>query len=498
MSNVHFPVYILLLLLISAVLIPLKKGNFDDKFKSQMIGVLGIAWALSLSLLIYVLKEQSFSYTFGQWNSTVGIQFVIDEFSALMTLVVLSVATLVIIYSLRDIEHEILKEQFFSYYTLIFLLLFSMIGMIFTNDLFNLYVFIEILSLTSCGIISIKKKKENLMASLKYLMLGAIGSVSILMGIALLYMVTGHLNMTEAYEVIGQVWQSYPKNILISLGFILTGFGIKAAIFPLHIWLPDAHSNAPTPSSALLSGLVVKVYVFAIAKILFRVVGLDIIKAISVPQYITYFAVLSMIMGSVFAIGQTDIKRLLAYSSVAQIGYIFLGLGLATELGFSAGLFHVITHALMKSALFLSAGAIIYQTGKRDIRDMEGIGYEMPITMGVFSVAALGMIGVPGVNGFMSKWYLSLAVLDADKPIFLLMILISSLLNAFYYLPIIMAAFLKDSKERESVMILDRLPKTMIIPMVTIAMGCIVLGFFPHIVMNIIERAVPTFLLIGN
>jgi len=498
MSSVHFPIYILLLLLISAVLIPLKKGNYDEKFKWQITGVLGIAWALSLSLLIYVLKEQSFTYTFGQWNAAIGIQFKVDEFSALMTFVVLSVATLVIIYSLKDIECEILKEQFFSYYTLIFLLLFSMVGMIFTNDLFNLYVFMEILSLTSCGIISIKSKKENLMASLKYLMLGAIGSVSILMGLALLYMVTGHLNMTAAYEVIMQVWQSYPKNILISLGFILTGFGIKAAIFPLHIWLPDAHSNAPTPSSALLSGLVVKVYVFAIAKILFRVVGADIIREIGILEFITYFAVLSMIMGSVFAIGQTDIKRMLAYSSVAQIGYIFLGIGLATELGFSAGLFHVITHALMKTALFLSAGAIIYQTGKRDIRDLEGIGYEMPITMSVFSIAALGMIGVPGINGFISKWYLGLASLEADKPIFLIMILISSFLNAVYYLPIIIAAFMKDSKERENIMILDNLPRTMTLPMTMVAIGCVIMGLFPHIVMDIIEQAVPTFLLIGK
>ncbi|ABR50233.1 NADH dehydrogenase (quinone) [Alkaliphilus metalliredigens QYMF] len=498
MSSIHFPVYILLLLLISAILIPLKKGDYDDGFKWEMMGVLGLAWALSLSLLIFVLRDQSFTYTFGQWNPTIGIEFVVDEFSALMTLVVLSVATLIIIYSLKDIEHEILKEQFFSYYTLIFLLLFSMIGMIFTNDLFNLYVFMEILSLTSCGIISIKRKKENLMASFKYLMLGAIGSVSILMGIALLYMVTGHLNMTAAYEVITQVWQSYPRNILIALGFILTGFGIKAAIFPLHIWLPDAHSNAPTPSSALLSGLVVKVYVFAIAKILFRVLGQDIVQSIGVTEFITYFAVLSMIMGSVFAIGQTDIKRLLAYSSVAQIGYIFLGLGLATELGFSAGLFHVITHALMKSALFLSAGAIIYQTGKRDIRDLDGIGYQMPITMGVFSVAALGMIGIPGLNGFMSKWYLSLAVLEADKPVFLIMILISSFLNAIYYLPIIIAAFLKESNERDNVMVLDRLPKTMMYPMVIIAIGCVVMGFFPHIVMDVVERAVPTFLFINN
>lgn len=493
MSNVHFPVYILLTLLMYAIFIPLSKRGYDNKFKIKTLAVLSIAWALSLSLLIYVLKEQSFMYNFGNWGPAIGIQFAVDEFSALMTFLVMTLATLIIIYSLKDIEHEIAEPQFFSYYTLVFLLLFSMIGMIFTNDLFNLYVFLEILSISSYGIISIKRTKDNLMATLKYLVIGTVGSASILIGIALLYMATGYLNMSEVNGVIGQAWQIYPRNILLSLVFILTGLGIKSAVFPLHTWLPDAHSNAPTPSSALLSGLVVKIYIFSIAKILFRVIGIDIVKAIGVTGFISYFAILSMIAGSIFAIGQKDIKRMLAYSSVAQIGYIFLGLGLATELGLAAAFFHVITHALMKITLFLSAGAIIYKTGKRNIDDLKGIGYEMPITMGVFTIAALGMIGVPGINGFISKWYLSMAVLDANKPIYVVVILISSLLNAVYYLPIIMSAFLKESKTRKNVMVLDVLPKTMLITMVVIAGACIIMGVFPNIVMDIIKKAVPTF-----
>lgn len=497
MSNVHFPVYILLTLLMYAIFIPLSKRGYDNKFKIQTVGVLGLAWALSLSLLIYVLKEQSFMYNFGNWSPVIGIQFAVDEFSALMTFVVLTLATLIIIYSLKDIEHEIAEAQFLSYYTLIFLLLFSMVGMIFTNDLFNLYVFLEILSISSYGIISIKRSKDNLMATLKYLVIGTVGSASILIGIALLYMVTGYLNMSEANGVIGQAWQIYPRNILLSLVFILTGLGIKSAIFPLHTWLPDAHSNAPTPSSALLSGLVVKIYIFSIAKILFRVIGIDIVKAIGVPEFITYFAILSMIAGSVFAIGQKDIKRMLAYSSVAQIGYIILGLGLATELGLAAAFFHVITHALMKITLFLSAGAIIYKTGKRNIDDLKGIGYEMPVTMGVFTIAALGMIGVPGINGFVSKWYLSLAVLEANKPIYVVVILISSLLNAVYYLPIIMSAYLKENKTRKNIMVLDDLPKTMLITMAVIGVACIIMGVFPNVVMDIIKKAVPTFLFIN-
>ncbi len=497
MNNIHFPVYILLLLLATAVIIPLVGKDSFPKIKRMMMTVLPVTWVISLVTLMKVYREGSFIYNFGNWSEKIGVQFVIDEFSALMGLFILTMAFFIILYSLKDIEHEIESDQFSGYYTLVFILLFSMLGITFTNDLFNMYVFMEILSLTSCSIISIKRKKDNYMASFRYLVLNTIGSLSVLLGIALLYMVTGHLNITEAARNIAEIWRIYPSNILVAVGFMLTGMGIKAAVFPLHIWLPDAHSSAPTPSSALLSGVVVKVYIFTVIKILFKLMGINIVKSLGVPAYITYFAAVGMIMGSVFAIGQKDIKRMLAYSSVAQIGYIFLGLGLATKQGLSAALFHVISHALMKSALFLSAGAIIYKKGKRDIRDLDGIGYEMPITMVVFTIAAFGMIGIPGINGFMSKIYLSFAVLEAEKPVYLAIILASSFLNAIYYLPIIISAFLKEGKDRKNVMKMDDLPKRMIIPMVCIALGCIIIGFYPQLIMDLVEKAVPTFFM-GN
>ena len=325
-------------------------------------------------------------------------------------------------------------------------------------------------------------------------MLNTLASVSFLFGVALLYMVTGQLNMIEIANAIPQVWELYPTNLLLSLGLILTGLAIKAAVFPLHIWLPDAHSTAPTPSSALLSGLVVKVYIFTAMKLLFRVIGIDIITELSIPDVITYFALVGMIMGSIFAIGQKDIKRLLAYSSVAQIGYIFLGIGLGTQAGLQASLFHVTTHALMKSLLFLTAGSIIYKTGKRNIKDLSGIGYQMPITMGLFSIGALGMIGVPGINGFMSKWYIGLAVLEAGHPLYLGFILFSSFLNAMYYMPIIIAAFLMGNQEKPKNIEKNELPKSMLIPMGLLGFLCILIGFFPQLIMDIVEIIVPTFL----
>ena len=494
MSSVHLPVYVMVILLSTALIIPLADKLTNIEIKIYISYCMIIATLFSVSSLVRVLTLGPYVYHFGLWNPAIGVEFVVDEFSAAMCVLVMALSTLVIFYSYSDIEHEIRPRLVAGYYTLIFLMLFSMIGMIFTNDLFNLYVFMEILSLTSCGIVSIKRKKENILASMKYLILGTIGSVSILMGIAFLYMVTGTLNMSMNYELIQHAWEIYPRNILVALGFMMTGFGIKAAVFPLHTWLPDAHSTAPTPSSALLSGLVVKIYIFAAIKMMYRVIGMEIIRQVDIPLFMTYFAMVGMIMGSIFAIGQKDIKRMLAYSSVAQIGYIVLGIGLATQRGLSVALFHVVTHALMKTALFLSAGAVIYRTGKRNVAEMEGIGYQMPISMIVFSIGALGMIGIPGINGFMSKWYLSFAVLEADRPLVLLVILVSSFLNAVYYMPIIISAFLRESKERENVLRKDDLPVMMTGPMVVIAFLCILFGFFPQLVMNVTERAMLTFM----
>jgi multicomponent Na+:H+ antiporter subunit D len=491
----QFPLIILFVLLLGAVLTPLLMKRFNQRGTNFILGVLIVSLSISGYLLFQVMTQGSYMYNVGNWSPTIGIQFSIDAFSTMMVFFILLMSTLVVVYSLRDIEHEILPKQIPVYYSLIFLLLVGMVGITFTNDLFNTYVFMEILAMTSCAIISIKRKKENFMAAFKYLMLNTLASISFLFGVALLYMGTGYLNITEMANQIPVAWELYPTNILLALGFMAAGLGIKAAVFPMHTWLPDAHSSAPTPSSALLSGLVVKVYIFVTMKILFRLIGTEIIIVnLGLHNYIAYFAAVGMVMGSIFAIGQKDIKRMLAYSSVAQLGYIFLGIGLATSAGIGVSLFHVVSHGLMKSALFLSAGAVIYKTDKRKISDLSGIGYEMPITMVVFSIAALGMIGIPGMSGFMSKWYLALAVLEANQPFYLVVILLSSFLNAVYYLPIIVSAFLKPREDGSEEMTRDGIPRTMTMPMIIIAGFIILVGIFPQILMNIIERAVPTFL----
>jgi multicomponent Na+:H+ antiporter subunit D len=490
----HIPILVQVSLLAAAVLIPLFKKNKAGKSKLLTVVLLAVASSFLMVSLLDVQQNGAFVYNFGNYDSYIGIQYTVNAFSTFMAFFVITLALLIMIFSTKDIDHEISQASISQYYTLVLILLFSMIGMIYTNDLFNMYVFMEILSLTSCAIISIKSKKENYLAALRYLILNTIGSLSVLFGIALLYMVSGHLNMSMMYQSISMIWQLYPTNILIATGFMLTGFAIKAAVFPLHIWLPDAHSTAPTPSSALLSSLVVKIYVFAVYKLLFDVLGKDIVVALGIPAVISIFAAAGMLFGSIFAIGQKDIKRMLAYSSVAQIGYIFLGLSLMTEAGLAAGLFHVVSHGLMKTALFLSAGSIIYYRNKRDIRDLDGIGYSMPITMTVFTIAALGMIGIPGTNGFMSKLYLSFAVLGAGRPLFLAVILASSYLNAVYYLPIIISAFLKEPKEKGVVASVEFLPLPMLFTLVVVGFLCLLTGFYPQLIMDFVTQAARIFL----
>jgi multicomponent Na+:H+ antiporter subunit D len=485
---IHLPVIIVLVYLVTAVIIPVL-----PKVKGLLAGVVSVAMlanvGLSLVSLMHVLQNGSYRYVFGGYAATIGIEFLIDPLMALMALVITGLAALIVVYSLTDISHELPSNQHETYYTLILVLLFSMVGMVYTNDLFNTFVFMEILSISSTAIISIKHRRKNFLAAFRYLMLSSIGSLTILLGMAFLYMVSGHLNMDAMALEIARVWSLYPTNLVLAVGFILIGLAIKSAMFPLHIWLPDAHSSAPSPSSAFLSSLVVKIYMIVLIKVLYRIIGVTIITTLQINQFILIMAAAGMIFGSIFAIGQKDIKRLLAYSSVAQIGYIFMGIGLMSPAGLAAAFFHIISHAIMKSALFLSAGSIIYATGKRKLADLDGIGFRLPITMIVFTIAALGMIGIPGVSGFMSKIYLGLALIDGQQPLYLALILISSFLNAIYYMPIITAAFLKEDVSVQNTLQRDPLPRSMVGVLVILGGMMLVIGLYPQIVMSIIEAA---------
>ncbi len=420
-----------------------------------------------------------------------GLNLRVDRLTYLIVVAASGLWLLAMIYGhryMKDEEHN--RSRFFFWMTIT---LGGVLGGVMANDLLSMFLFFEIIYLCCYFLVSHNQSEEALSAGNRYIYTGVVGGLTMLLGISLIFVRTNTFMIPGMSVVLEAAWSEHSTSLMFAIGCILFGFAIKAAVFPMHFWLPDAHSCAPSPASAVLSGMVIKVYIFSVMKFLFNAVGRNLMTVTGLTGFLIPLSLAGMIMGSVFAIGQKDLKKMLAYSSVAQIGYMLLGIGLATELGFAASVFHITTHALTKSALFLSAGAIMYQTGKRKMKDFQGLGYEMPFTMGVFAVGALSMIGIPGFNGFMSKWYLSLAALEAGKPLSVLMILLSSFLNAMYYLPIVISAFLRESEERENVLVLDRLPGTMLAPMLILALGCIVLGFFPQFVMGFIQDAVSGF-----
>jgi multicomponent Na+:H+ antiporter subunit D len=357
----------------------------------------------------------------------------------------------VCIYSLQSIHHEVPQEKHAYYYTLLILMLAGMSGIAITGDCFNFYVFFEIASISSYTLVSISGKPESLEATFKYILTGALSSILIVFAIGLLFNATGTLNMNYAGQQVMKIVSShaesplYPYRYLIyaSLGLFIMGFSVKAAFFPSHAWLADAHPAAPSSISALLSGLIVKVTgIFLLIRFIFTVFGIH--RGYYGEMFTPLFLIISivtMLSGSLFAIVQTQLKRMLAYSTIAQMGHILFGIALLTPNGLAGSILHMINHAIVKSMLFLCSGIIIYKTGIKDINDMGRMGYRMPLTMACFTIGACSMVGVPPLCGFMSKWVLATASYQAGMPYLLIILLISSLLNAVYYFRVVAIAY---------------------------------------------------------
>ncbi|HHX76933.1 MAG TPA: monovalent cation/H+ antiporter subunit D family protein, partial [Firmicutes bacterium] len=469
--SAHYPVLLVVNLLLCSYMMPVLMRWKKRLCPVVALGSVAISFILAVALALKVNHEGPFHYYLGGWQAPWGIDFFVDHLAVFTLITLTGVGLTVFLYATGDILHELKPAVYGWYYTLYLLLLASMAGIAVSNDLFNLYISVEICSIASCAIISIKQNRECIEASFKYMILSGVGSGGMLLGIALLYMVTGNLNLDFIAAQLPGALSYYPRNVMAAMALFLAGLGVKAALFPLHTWLPDAHSAAPSPSSAILSGLVIKVYAVIFIKFFLKVMPGELYASVPVMDIVLLMASLGIIIGSLFAIAQKDIKRMLAYSSVAQIGYVFLGIGLMTYNGVVGGVLHIFNHAVMKSMLFLAAGAIIYSTGIRSIRDMKGIGKQMPLTMVVFSLGALSMIGIPFTNGFISKWYLAIGAVDAGRLIYVAVILISSLLNCMYYLPIVIDAFF--GKRHGPPLETRKLPLQMTLPLAILGVATI-------------------------
>jgi multicomponent Na+:H+ antiporter subunit D len=418
-------------------------------------------------------------YEVGGWPPPLGINLAIDGLALLVGLIVVGVTTLAMIYSIVFMERESGLGQ---YYTLMLLLMAGMLGMAFTGDIFNLYVFFEIMSIASYALVAFHRSGISIEGSIKYLIIGSVGTSFILLGIALLYGFTGTLNIADLSDKIGGAAGSPPLTLLIASSLFVAGFGIKIGMIPFHAWLPDAYQAAPSPITAVLAGGTAMVGVGAMLRVGYFIFGPSMVGPLLIG-----LGIITMVLGAFIALVQRDLKRLLAYSGISQMGYILLGVGLGTSLGISGGLFHMLNNALFKSLLFLAAGAVIYRVGTSNMDELGGLMRRMPFTAGLFLIGALALSGVPPFNGFVSKLTIFLAGIDAGYLILSIIATIISAVTLVYIIRAFIAVFLGHQAPRfKNVM---EAPRTLLFPMMVLAIVCVVLGVFPHLGFGVVGPA---------
>ncbi len=383
--------------------------------------------------------QQPLAYPFGSWPPPVGIEFRVDAANALVALVLASMASLSVLWGRLSVDQEVPKRQGLFY--ALFLLAFAgLMGVTLTGDAFNVFVFLEISSLATYALIAHGSNPRALLAAFRYLVMGTIGATFLLIGIAFLYMMTGTLNMVDLADRLPEVRDT--AAVHTALAFIVVGMGLKLAMFPLHLWLPNAYTYAPNQFSAFLAATATKVALYVILRFLLTVFAPDYeFMVMPVAGVLMVLGIAGMFAGSWVAMFQENLKRMLAYSSVAQVGYMVLAVSLATSFGIAAGFLHLFNHALMKAALFMALGTVFYRIGSVRLSDFAGIGRQMPWTMTAFTLAGLSLIGVPLTAGFISKWYLIIAAMDAGAHWLVPLIVLTSLMAVYYIWRVVEAAW---------------------------------------------------------
>lgn len=404
------------------------------------IGMISLVTAMSVAVLLYVLGTgESYVYMMGHFPAPWGNEIRIGVLEGTMAVFFCVVMLLCMIGGSREQLAEIEEGKLNLYYIMVNLLLCSLLALIYTNDLFTAYVFVEINTISACGLIMIKQNGRTIVAATRYMIMSLLGSGMLLLGICFVYDLTGHLLMSNIKEQVHILDQSgqYHIPLLVAVGLMSVGLAIKSALFPFHSWLPDAYGYSTVSSAAILSSLVSKGYIFLLVKIFYRVIGFDVIMESKVINVLFVFGIAGMIMGSVSAIKESNIRRMIAFSSVAQIGYIYMGFGLGTEAGVIASLYHIFSHASAKSLLFLSASGITDASGdSTDFFDLTGAGYRNKLAGVAFTAGSLSMVGFPMFSGFISKILFAQAAVEDTWQLLPTMIAlaISTILNAVYFM----------------------------------------------------------------
>lgn len=442
----------------------------------------------SLLLITKVLDEAVIVYI-GGWQPPFCINLVAGPMGVLFSIVIALVGLLVSIYSLDYIREGATEK----YHMLYLLLLTGATGVVLTGDIFNLFVFFEILCISSYSLVAYLRDKPGIESAVKYLIQGAVGSSLLLIGIGLLYGLFGTLNMADIARNISSV---SPISIFVPMVLVVTGLGVEAAIFPLNAWLPDAHTSAPSSISAILSGIAIEVGLYAVARVVFTIFG-----ASSFLPFLAFVGILTLLTGEMCAFRQNNIKRMLAYSSIGQIGLILFALAVATTYGVSGGLFQLLSHTLAKALLFLTAGYMIYRAGSMEVSAFEGMGRKMPFTCLAFTIGALSLVGLPPFIGFPSKFSIVRAALATKEIVFFILLglaLLGTVIEAAYFFRFVQILYFHPVRYRNSSNGFKgektnrgrkEAPFTVLVPMFIFVVLIVFVGVYPSIVTDVLNSA---------
>jgi multicomponent Na+:H+ antiporter subunit D len=451
-------------------------------------GFVVLSFAIALLLLLSLYPQFSGGITVIAFSTPpLAGCLEIDALGALMAITAISLALLCAIYSVRYMDRDSGLTQ---YYTLLGFMMAGVVGVAFSGDLFTLYVFWELMSITSYALVAFRKDQPtSIEAGFKFLIMSAFGTSTILLAMSFLYGLSGTLNFAQLALALHTDSPSPWLQLVFSM--LVVGFGVKAAIVPLHTWLPDAHPEAPSPVSALLSGIIIETGLYGLVRLL-----LLLFDPVVFALPLGIVAIATMTVANLTALLQRDIKRLLAYSSIAQMGYMLIGVSVGTQYGLQGAFLHIFNHALMKGLAFLAVGAIIYRIESRDIDSMRGIGKYMPITTFALAISLLGLGGIPFTNGFVSKYILFMSAFGAGEPLLAIAGILNSAFSVVYYVRALQTLLAKPLDE-EKVKVKEA-PLAMLIPMCAIAALVVFFGIWPAPAMDMANRAATSLLELGR
>ncbi|MEE2658018.1 MAG: monovalent cation/H+ antiporter subunit D family protein [Candidatus Latescibacterota bacterium] len=492
MIDQHLPILLIVVPLMAAPLCILLRRR-----ELSLILAVVVCWAclsMAARLLQRTLSEGVISYHLGGWPPPWGIEYRVDPVNAFVLLLVAFIGAIVILYAPCSVNAELPEIRTSLFYTAYLLCFTGLMGMTVTGDAFNVFVFLEISSLSTYALIGMGKDRRALTASYRYLVMGTVGATFFVIGLGLMYMKTGTLNMADLARLLPQ--EMHTRTILAAFAFITVGLSLKLALFPLHVWLPNAYAYAPSIVTAFIAATATKVSVYVFLRFYFTIFGADFaFNNLHIDMFLVPLGLAGIFVASLVAVFQSNIKRMLAYSSVAQVGYMMVGVGLFSVTGLTATLIHLFNHAVMKGALFLAVGCFTLRLGGCELADLRGAGRRMPVTTTAFIFGGLSLIGVPLTVGFVSKWYLVLAALERGWWPVAVLVLLGSLIAVAYIWRVVEAAyFQKPDNERE----ISEAPLSMLIPTWLLIGATLYFGFTASFTGGVAQRGAEILMGIGS